>query len=217
MSKRKLLAAGRREARRPAGTIRACRRWPACAAAATRPRRSRDFCARIGVAKSENVIDVALLEDAVREDLNRDGAARDGGAAAAEGRDRELPGRPRRAASTRRQQPGRPRRPGRRQVPFSRELCIERDDFMEDAAEEVLPARARAGRCGCATRYFIKCERVVKDAAGERRSSCAARTTPRAACRQPGATAARSRARSTGCRRRTRVAAEVRLYDRLFT
>ena len=43
----------------------------ACGAAATRRRRSATFCDRIGVAKRENVVDVALLEHAVREDLNR--------------------------------------------------------------------------------------------------------------------------------------------------
>ena len=41
---------------------------------------------------------------------------------------------------------------GTRKVPFSRELYIERDDFMEDPPPEVLPPRARAARCGCATR-----------------------------------------------------------------
>ena len=45
-----------------AGTTRACRRSPACAGAATRRRRSANFCDRIGVAKRENVVDVALLE-----------------------------------------------------------------------------------------------------------------------------------------------------------
>ena len=57
-------------------------------------------------------------------------------------------------------------RTGSRTVPFSRELWIERDDFMEDAAEEVLPAdagrevRLRYG-------YLMTCTGVVKDASGE--------------------------------------------------
>ena len=59
MSKRKLLELVQRRARRAAGTIRACRRSPACAGAATRPRRIRDFCERIGVAKTrQRSIDV---------------------------------------------------------------------------------------------------------------------------------------------------------------
>ena len=41
---------------------------------------------------------------------------------------------------------------GTRTVPFARELWIERDDFMEEPAAEVLPPRARAARCGCARR-----------------------------------------------------------------
>ena len=54
------------------------------------PESIRDFCSRIGIAKKENVIDVAQLEHSVREDLNRSRAARHGGAASAEGRDHQL-------------------------------------------------------------------------------------------------------------------------------
>ena len=68
------------------------------------PESIRDFCDRIGVAKKENVVDVALLEHCVREDLNTPRAARDGGAAAAGGGHRELSRRPGRRDG-RRQQP----------------------------------------------------------------------------------------------------------------
>ena len=60
-----------RRATSPAGTIRACRRSSACGAAAITPEAIRTFCERIGVAKRENLVDVALLEHAVREDLNK--------------------------------------------------------------------------------------------------------------------------------------------------
>ena len=53
-----------------AGTIRACRRWAGCAAAATRPPAIRDFIERIGVAKSSSVVEHAFLEHCLREDLN---------------------------------------------------------------------------------------------------------------------------------------------------
>ena len=66
-------AAGAGQARfRPAaGTIRGCRPFVACAAAATPPRPSATFCARIGVSKFDSVVDIALLEHCLRDDLNR--------------------------------------------------------------------------------------------------------------------------------------------------
>ena len=157
MSKRKLLAAGRGRARRRAGTIRACRPSSACGGAATRRRRSATFCERIGVAKRENVVDVALLEHCVREDLNRRAPRVMARAAAAPGRDRELPRGPGRGARGR-QQPGGCRRPGTRQVPFSRVLYIERDDFMEDPPKKFFRlAPGREVRLRYA--YFITCTR----------------------------------------------------------
>ena len=129
MSKRKLLQLVRRGTS-PAGTIRACRRSPACAAAAITPEAIRDFCERIGVAKRENVIDVALLEHSVREDLNQR-APRVMAVLRPlkvvienypEGQVEEL------------DVVNNPEDPsaGTRKVPFSRVLYIERDDFMED-------------------------------------------------------------------------------------
>ena len=89
--------ARRAEAWSPAGTIRACRRSPASGAAATRRRRSATSARASAWPRRRTSIDVALLEHTVREDLNRARAAGAGGAAAAEGRDRELAGRVRRA------------------------------------------------------------------------------------------------------------------------
>ena len=155
-------AARRREARRPAGTIRACPRSPACAAAATRPRRSARFCERVGVAKRENLVDVGLLEYYVREDLNAHGAARDGRAAPAQGRHRELPRGPDRRDG-RRQQPGAARRPARARC-RSRASSTSSATTSGGSAEEVLPPRAGAARCGCATRTSSSAESVVKDA-----------------------------------------------------
>ena len=62
---------GRATSTSAAGTIRACRPSADCAAAATRPNRSALFCERIGVAKFNSTIDMAVLENAIREDLNR--------------------------------------------------------------------------------------------------------------------------------------------------
>ena len=94
------------------------------------PEAVRDFCARIGVAKKENVVDVALLEHTVREDLNRHAQR----ALAVlrplkvvienypEGQVEYL------EATNNPEDAG----AGTRQIPFSRVLYIEADDFMKD-------------------------------------------------------------------------------------
>jgi glutaminyl-tRNA synthetase len=124
------------------------------------PEAIRDFCDRIGVAKNDSMIDMALLENCVREDLNETA--------------------PRVMAVLR---PLRvvidnypedqveefdcsyhPQKPemGSRKVPFSRVLYIERDDFMEDPPKKFFrmaigrEVRLRYG-------YFITCVDVVKD------------------------------------------------------
>src|SRR5258707_5120424 len=93
------------------------------------PEAVRDFCSRIGVAKKENVIDIALLEHTVREDLNRR-ALRALPVLRplkvvienyAEGRVEQL------EAINNPEDPS----AGTRRIPFSRVLYIEHDDFME--------------------------------------------------------------------------------------
>ena len=65
------------------------------------PAALRDFVKRIGVAKANSVVDVQMLDFAIRETLNKTRAAPDGGAAAAQGGDRELSGGQRRGACRR--------------------------------------------------------------------------------------------------------------------
>jgi glutaminyl-tRNA synthetase len=128
------------------------------------PESIRDFCARIGMAKKENVIDVAQLEHSVREDLNRRAprvmAVLD----------------PVKVVITNYPEKqveeldviNNPEDPsaGTRKVAFSRELYIERDDFMEDPSKKFFRlAPGREVRLRCA--YFITCQEVVKDAAGQ--------------------------------------------------
>ena len=114
MSKRKLLAlvqqqlvSGWDDPRMP--TIAGIRRRGYTAEAV------RDFCARIGVAKKENVIDIALLEHTVREDLNRNAPPCAGRTAAAEAHHRKLSRRTRRAGRGGQQSGG----PDRRHAPHS--------------------------------------------------------------------------------------------------
>jgi glutaminyl-tRNA synthetase len=122
----------------------------------------RAFCERIGVAKRENVIDVAALEHAVREDLNLQ-APRVMGVLYPlrvvlenypEGQveDVEVINNPEDPTA------------GTRKVPFSRVLYIEQDDFREDPPKKFFRlAPGQEVRLRCA--YFIRCTGVVKDPA----------------------------------------------------
>ncbi|HWR89271.1 MAG TPA: glutamine--tRNA ligase/YqeY domain fusion protein, partial [Dissulfurispiraceae bacterium] len=124
------------------------------------PASIRNFCERIGVARRDSMVDMALLEYCVREDLNRT-APRVMAVLRPlkviidnypESRDEELD------AVNNPEDPG----AGTRKVPFSRELYIERDDFMEDPPKQFYRlAPGREVRLRYA--YFIRCERIVKD------------------------------------------------------
>jgi len=128
------------------------------------PEAIRSFCDRIGVAKADNVVDIALLEHCVREGLNQR-APRVMGVL-----------RPLRVVIDNypedlveeveaRNHPLDPDR-GTRRVPFSRVLYIERDDFREDPPRKFFRlAPGREVRLRYA--YFITCVDVVKDERGE--------------------------------------------------
>jgi len=124
----------------------------------------RNFCERIGVAKTDSTIDIALLEHCIREDLNKR-APRVMGVLRPlrvtitnypEGREEELD-----AVNN-------PEAPdaGTRKVPFSRVLYIEQDDFREDPPKKFFRlAPGREVRLRYA--YFITCTDVIKDENGE--------------------------------------------------
>jgi glutaminyl-tRNA synthetase len=123
------------------------------------PEAIRDFCDRIGVSKNDSLIDMALLENCVREDLNDitprvmsvlrplrvviDNYPED------RVEEFDCPYHPKHAEM------------GSRKVPFSRVLYIEQDDFMENPPKKffrLAPGREVRLRYG----YFIKCVGVVK-------------------------------------------------------
>jgi len=128
------------------------------------PESIRTFCERIGVAKRDSMVDIALLDYCVREDLNKR-ANRVMGVLRPlkvvienypEGRAEELD------AVNNPEDPS----AGTRQVPFSRELYIERDDFMEEPPKKFFRlAPGREVRLRYA--YFITCTDVIKDENGE--------------------------------------------------
>jgi len=124
------------------------------------PEAIRDFCERIGVAKNDSLVEMAFLENCVREDLNEESPR----VMAVlrplrvvidnypEGRVEEF------------DCPYHPQKPemGSRKVPFSRELYIEQEDFMENPPKKyyrLAPGREVRLRYG----YFVKCVNVVKD------------------------------------------------------
>ncbi|HDQ04123.1 MAG TPA: glutamine--tRNA ligase/YqeY domain fusion protein [Deltaproteobacteria bacterium] len=177
------------------------------------PEAIRQFCAAIGVAKNDNLIDVALLEHCAREDLNE----RAPRAMCVlrplkviidnypEGKTQQL------------NCANHPKRPemGTRQVPFSREIYIEREDFMEDPPKKynrLAPGREARLR----NSYVIKFEKMVKDEKSgeiiELHCSYAPETLdgpPADGRKVPGVIHWVSAGHA--------VPVEVRLYDRLFT
>jgi glutaminyl-tRNA synthetase len=176
------------------------------------PEAIRTFCERIGVAKRENLIDVALLEHAVREDLNKR-APRVMGVL-----------RPLRVVIENYPENAtefvdvvnnpEDSEAGTRQVPFSRVLYLEQDDFREDPPKKFFRlAPGREVRLRCA--YFITCTGVVKDpATGE---IAELRCTYDPATRGGDAPDGRKvKATLHWVSAAHAVDAEVRLYDRLF-
>jgi len=124
------------------------------------PEAIRDFCERIGVAKTNSVVDIAFLEHCVREDLNKRAERRMVVLNPLkvvienypEGKTEELD-----AVNNPEDENA-----GIRKVPFSREIYIEREDFLEEPPRKFFRlAPGREVRLKHA--YFIKCEKVIKD------------------------------------------------------
>jgi glutaminyl-tRNA synthetase len=177
------------------------------------PESIRDFCDRIGVAKKESMVDVALLEHCLREDLNRR-APRVMGVLKPlkvvienypEDQVEEL------EAINNPEDPSM----GTRKVPFSRVLYIERDDFMESPPKKFYRlAPGREVRLRYA--YFIKCVDVVKDAeTGEVIKLRCTYDPMTKGGNSPDGRKVKATLHWVSAERSLR--AEIRLYDRLFS
>ncbi|HET9705421.1 MAG TPA: glutamine--tRNA ligase/YqeY domain fusion protein [Vicinamibacterales bacterium] len=176
------------------------------------PESIRDFCTRVGVAKKENVIDVGLLEHCVREDLNRRAPRAMAvlrplklvltNYPADQTDEFEVSNHPGETAL------------GSRRVSFSREIYIERDDFMEDPPKKFF--RLAPGReVRLRNAYLVTCTEAVRNAAGE---IVELRGTYDPATRGGDAPDGRKvKATLHWVSARHAVDAEIRLYDRLFT
>jgi glutaminyl-tRNA synthetase len=171
----------------------------------------RDFAAMIGVARADSVVEVEMLEHAVRDVLNRESLRRFGvldplkvvieNYPDGQAEELEVPNNPEDPTA------------GTRRVQFTRELWIERDDFMEEPPKKFF--RLAPGReVRLRSAYFVTCTEVIKDADGtitELRCTYDPDTRGGAAPdgRRPKATLHWVSAVHA-------VPAEVRLYDHLF-
>ncbi|TVM14844.1 glutamine--tRNA ligase [Oceanidesulfovibrio indonesiensis] len=127
------------------------------------PEAIRDFCDRIGVAKADNLVDIALLEHCVREELNRTAPRIMGVLNPIKATIENYP----EGQVEWFEMPYYPDEPekGTRQVPFSRTLYLEREDFREEAPKKFFRlAPGREVRLRYA--YYVTCTDVIKDAEG---------------------------------------------------
>jgi len=129
------------------------------------PQSIRTFCHRIGVTKSDNIVEMGVLEDSVRVDLNEHAPRRmavlhplkvvltnydanktEELVAANHPQNEEM---------------------GERILPFSNELYIDREDFMEVAPNKKFKRLVTGGEVRLRNAYVIRCDEVIKDAHGE--------------------------------------------------
>ena len=126
------------------------------------PAALRNFCSEVGVAKANSLVDVAMLEHCIRDDLNNNA-------------DRIMAVlHPLKIVITNYPEgkkeymlaENHPTKGGHRYMPFSRELYIEQEDFMEDAPKKFFRLKPE-GEVRLKHGYIIKCEEVIKDAEGK--------------------------------------------------
>ncbi|MGP1460548.1 MAG: glutamine--tRNA ligase/YqeY domain fusion protein [Bacteroides sp.] len=175
------------------------------------PEAVRNFAEAVGVAKRDNVIDISLLEFYLREDLNRRAERRMAvldplkvvitNYPEGEVEWMEAVNNPEDEAA------------GTRQVPFSRELYIERADFMENPPKKFF--RLSPGtEVRLRYAYFVRCEEVIHDAAGNvTELRCTYDPLSRGG-NSPDGRKVKSTIHWVSAQHA--VTAEVRLFDRLF-
>lgn len=175
------------------------------------PEAIRNFCKRIGLTKFNSLTDIALLEYSLREDLNKTSPR----VLAVlnplklvitnypEDKEEEMD------AVNNPEDPG----AGKRKVPFSREIYIERDDFMENPPKKffrMTPGREVRLRYA----YYITCRKVIRDDSGNiTELRCTYDPESRGGNTLDGR---KVKATMHWVSRKHAVDAEVRIYDRLF-
>jgi len=129
------------------------------------PASIRDFCNRIGITKSDNTVEMGVLENCIREDLNENAPRRMAvlrplkvvltNYPEEQVEQLEAANHPQDEAM------------GTRHVPFSKELYIDRDDFMEVAPNKKFKRLVADGEVRLRNAYVIRCDEVIKDEHGE--------------------------------------------------
>ncbi|MCC4117386.1 glutamine--tRNA ligase/YqeY domain fusion protein [Aromatoleum toluclasticum] len=170
------------------------------------------FAERIGVTKSDTWIDLSVLEECMREDLNEAAERR---VAVLDPLKLVITNYPE-GQSELCEAPNHPLKPelGKREMPFSRELWIEREDFMEAPAKgfhRLYPGNMARLRYG----YVVKCTGCEKDADGNV-TAVLCEYLPDTKSGTPGADSVKVKGNLHWVSAAHGYEAEVRLYDRLF-
>lgn len=176
------------------------------------PESIRAFAEKVGVARREIVVDMALLEYCVREHLNKTAPRV---MAVLDPVKVVLDNYPDRTEMVEIENNPEDENAGTRKVPFSRELYIEREDFMEEAPKKFFRLTP-GGEVRLKGAYIIKCESVEKDAQGNIiQIHCTCDLDSRSGS---GSEASNRKVKGTlhWVSASEAIEAEVRLYDRLF-
>ncbi|MBP7254592.1 MAG: glutamine--tRNA ligase/YqeY domain fusion protein [Negativicutes bacterium] len=128
------------------------------------PEAIRDFCERIGVAKSNSTVDIAMLEHCIREDLN---LRANRAMAVLRPLKIVIENYPEEKVEYLQATVAPDANPvnGYRNIPFGREIYIEQEDFMEEAPKKFFRLKP-GGEVRLKHAYIIKCEDVIKDDSG---------------------------------------------------
>ena len=129
------------------------------------PASIRDFCSRIGITKSDNTVEMGVLENCIREDLNANAPRRMAvlqplkvvltNYPEGQVEQLEVANHPQDESM------------GKRQIPFSGDLYIDRDDFLEVAPNKKFKRLVSGGEVRLRNAYVIRCDEVIKDEHGE--------------------------------------------------
>jgi glutaminyl-tRNA synthetase len=176
------------------------------------PEAIRAFCTEIGITKTESLTDVALLEHHVRSDLNEIAPRRMAvldplkvvitSYPAGQAEEFELPNHPNKPEL------------GIRTVPFTREIYIEREDFMEEPAKKFFRL-APGAEVRLRGAYLVTCTNIVKDATGSITELHCSHDSESKGGNAPDGRKVKGTIHWVSAQHG--IKAEVRLYDRLFT
>ncbi len=178
------------------------------------PKAIREFIDRVGVAKRENLINIQLLEFCVREDLNKVSTRVMSVVNPVKLIIENYPEDKEEWLET--ENNPEDEKAGTREVPFSRELYIEREDFMEEAPKKFFRLTI-GGEVRLKSAYIIKANRVEKDENGEITTIYA--TYDEESKSGSGTEASMRKVKGTlhWVSAKHALPIEVRIYDRLFT